>query len=168
MYAGIVSEERNAIIDYNEKFFLWLNLVSDISLGHTNKNNNAELDEFEKHIHDVYYNVLNSETKFKLFVNNDDLINLGNEMQIKALELLVPNLISYIYDLKINNCETENAQLMKEYDSIAKLREQTDKLHDDFTKTLIKNYKIVLPISVKFQESCRDHIYKLISSKVPH
>ena len=78
VYAGIVSEERNAIIDYNEKFFLWLNLVSDISLGHTNKNNNAELDEFEKHIHDVYYNVLNSETKFKLFVNNDDLINLGN------------------------------------------------------------------------------------------
>ena len=81
MYAGIVSEERNAIIDYNEKFFLWLNLVSDISLGHTNKNNNAELDEFEKHIHDVYYNVLNSETKFKLFVNNDDFINLWSERQ---------------------------------------------------------------------------------------
>ncbi|MEY2830686.1 MAG: hypothetical protein RIQ33_2544 [Bacteroidota bacterium] len=61
---GIASEERNAIIDYNLKYFRWLNLLLDSSMKDINTYDDNELDKYVQLQGDHYRDFLDSETKF--------------------------------------------------------------------------------------------------------
>ncbi len=90
VHVGLVAEERNAIIEHNEKFFRWLNNLTDHHFGNVDDVDNNDIDKQIKNIGDSFRDFLNSETKLKLFVYNENLIQYAQEMKIETMKKVAP------------------------------------------------------------------------------
>ncbi|SRR5258706_9428785 len=83
IHGSLISEERNAIIDFNEKYFSWLNSLVDTGFGNINDNDNIEIEEYRRQIGQNYNSFLNSQTRFGLFIENQELITYANNLKIE-------------------------------------------------------------------------------------
>lgn len=163
---SIISEDRNVIIDLNEKYFKWLHSLIDTSLGEIDDYNNAELIKYRQKIRQNYNDLIVSEAKFSLFIENKTLIESLNKMKIETLTQLAKLAPTYILNLTKNN---DDIELMKEntpfqVQSIkySELLDNRKQLYDEFSTEMIKAYEIIAPFYSIFQKQCREHIYQQI------
>lgn len=166
---GIISEERNAIIDLNEKYFRWLHSLIDTSLGEIDDYNNDELEKYRQKISQNYNDLLVSEAKFSLFVENKTLTGYFDKMKVETLTHLTKPAPTYILNLKKNNFEIEqmkkNTPIQEQSIKYSELLDKRREYYEQFTKEMIKGYEIIAPINGNFQKQCRDHIYQLIKQQ---
>jgi hypothetical protein len=168
-HSGLISEERFAIIDYNEKYFKWLNILLDSSLRDVDKYDNVELDRHSKLIGEYYIDLVNSQTRFNLFVEDSELTSYANQLIIQTLELLNPLPFNCIFALQGNNREMENMRATERIENQSiKHKEILDKrtpIFDEFRNKMLEKYKIISPKTHKFQAMSREYLYKVIKSK---
>ena len=165
---GIIFEERNAIIELNEKYFRWLNYHIDIGLNGTNNDNNDELEKYNQKIQQSYNDFLMSEAKFSLFVENKELHDELNEMKIETLNQFAENTPIYIQNLIYNNKLVEQLKTIPIEEQGKKHSELLDKRKEymnNFGKGIKEGYAIIAPINRNFQKLCRKYIYELINQK---
>ncbi|KAA6330129.1 hypothetical protein EZS27_021131 [termite gut metagenome] len=163
---GIFSEERTAIIDSNNKYFQWLNLLLDSSLNNIDTYDNKELQKYLSVTSSCYQDFLNSETRFNLFVDNNDLSSVMNELKIETLKLISPHFSHYSINMQKNNNDIEHVKMTitsaAQKGKYSLLFDEREKIHSRFCKQIINNYKQLIPLIKKFQKLSREHIYKLI------
>jgi hypothetical protein len=169
LHGNLVSEERNTIIDYNEKYFNWLNLILDTGFDNIDDSNNEEIDKFRTKISQYYTSFLNSHSRFNLFIDNEELKEYAHRLKIDTLHLLGG--ASQIYLLKVKNLNTD-LKLMKEH---TPLEEQVEKqrvileeggaLFTELNDAVVKNYRIIAPMTATFQKMCREYIYKILKNE---
>ncbi|MCU0439478.1 MAG: hypothetical protein MUC49_16415 [Raineya sp.] len=182
---GLFNEERNAIVDFNEKYFKYLHLIKDPSLNGINSFDIDSLFSYPKEIFKAQNDCNNSQTRLTLFIKDPDIIQLANEIYEAALNLLniriniLSKLISNANDIKVLEFELEEkTQIINNFDE----DEAYLKSYDEKRKRFLGNnsqifselsnsvdfwnqYKIVSEIAHKFQDKCREYLYQLLSPK---
>jgi hypothetical protein len=110
---SLINEERNAIIDFNEKYFIWLNKISSPSLEvyHIYSTSGTEL--FRKEIQNRENDVQNSHAKFRLFVEDKDLFIYANNM-LSATIRIASKMYNYIEQTKGINLKLETSLKLEE------------------------------------------------------
>lgn len=169
IHSNLISEERAAIIDYNDKYFSWLNKLIDSSLGDADKFNNSDLEMQSKMISDSYRDLSSSETRFTLFVENETLLSSASKMKLQTLELMHSEPFECIHNLQSNNRNWEKlaSTLSKEdYEKEHALYlERFTAITKKFRDSIIAHFKIIHPLNKSFQKQCREHLYSLVQSE---
>jgi hypothetical protein len=158
---GLFTEERNSIIDYNEKYFQWLHLLTDTSLGNVDDNDNILLETHSNIIKQAYTNLLLSETRFNLFVGEQEIHKKAKDLQLLTLKKLGFLALNCIVKIQSVNYEIEALNVI---DSLRKkqLIAERQNFYQEFQVSMLREHKEVLPISFEFQSLCRKYLYKLI------
>lgn len=159
--SGLLSEEKNAIIEVNERYFSWLNMLTHTTLN-VDTYENEELEKFSRHLRTLYNAYLNSEAKFLLFVDNDTLIEAESDLKIKTLQQVERIIPSLIQSLKFNNDQLFSAK--NDPKKIAIFEDKRIELIEEADNKIVNNYGEILKLSSEFQQLCRDHIYDLITN----
>lgn len=164
---GIVGEERNAIIDYNIKYFRWLNMLLDVSIKDVDISNDIELDKYMVLLGDSYRDLLDSATKFSLFVENEELIKIAGDLKIKTLEFdALPSL--YCLAMQRSNADIEymkrTTPMQDQLVILKDFNEKRNALKLEFSKQISEHYKRLVGLTKVFTKVSRDHIYKLIKN----
>ena len=166
MQVSLFSEERAAIIDYNEKYFIWLNSLTDSGLGEIDDRNDQEISNYQKRLSEIYTQFLYSETKFGLFVENMGLKTLADKMKIETLKKLSPHPSKCLHELKQNNYEIgylkETVPIQERGEKYKALLEKRSEIMARFREQMLEGLKPLAPMNREFQKTCRDHLYKLI------
>ncbi|HSD07911.1 hypothetical protein [Flavobacterium sp.] len=172
VFAGLVGEERNAIVDLNEKYFLWLHCLMDSNMGGADIKVNKDLDEHKKIINDCWTNYINSRAKFDLFVDDIEFKLQLNEMEQKTMELFTMLKMNYIHSLIRINLEYTELRRIFDSGNISEAEIKRDLLYEKslalsnkFGDDITEAYKIILKLNSAFHRSCRQHLYKLIENK---
>lgn len=162
---GLISEERNAIIDANVKYFRWLNLLVDPSLNSVNVNSNEELLKFRSLLGEYFNDFNNSQTKFNLFVQNEALVNFTYTLKIETLKRLAEHPVNCAMEMEKNNNKVFSMEKSLTHGQLPEYQELRWKQLDiskNFHKNISENYPLIVPLTVKFQDMCKKYLYELI------
>lgn len=163
--SSLFSEERSAIIDLNEKYFRWLNILLDSSMNDVDVFNNEELDSYSKIINNSYRDFLNSETRFNLFVKNAELTKFTNQLKIETLKSINNHPFECISNLKKNNHEWERVKKFEPFETHTQKHtqflENYSTITAEFRKKMLADYTNISPKCSEFQRLCREHLYLL-------
>ena len=157
LHSGILSEERNTIIEFNEKYSLWVG--SYMINWRLNSNNNIDVDEFSRILEKNQELCYISLSKFELFIEDEELNCLAQELIIKAAQL--EGLRSIIEEIRPLNILLNSAEAQER-----KIQEELIKRQVEFLKSYNNQYtslyREIPAILNVFQQKCRDRIYKLL------
>lgn len=167
IHTGLVAEERNAIVDFNVKVSYWLNILTDSHLGHLDENSYAEIEAYRRKIGDAYRDMIESECKLELFVDNSELHEAASDLKALALEQLVDNTSTYLFSLM------EISILLEDINSRSNSTpEQRKEIHNKrhvalktFSEAMLTSLIKIIPAKVKLQKFSRQHIYHLLDDK---
>ena len=157
LHSGILSEERNTIIEFNEKYSLWVG--SYMINWRLNSNNNIDVDEFSRILEKNQELCYISLSKFELFIEDEELNCLAQELIIKAAQLEgLRSIIEEIRPLNIllNSAEAQERKIQEE---LIKRKVEFLKSYNNQYTSLYREIPAILNV---FQQKCRDRIYKLL------
>lgn len=140
--------ERQSIIELNEKYFLWQDMVTDQFLGGINDRDNNEICLFDSKLQQAWIRVRQSEEKIKLFIDDRELLDLFISMKLKALELLVKPMLKFLTELKVNNSKVDSTD--------------RGRIIEDFGKDIIRSYATIRPFNMQFQEKSKELLRKIL------
>jgi len=162
----LATEERKAIVDLNEKYFAWVNMLIDAGFGNTDENDNIEIDKYLHRLSDVFNDFLNSQTRFGLFIANLDLVTFLNKMKLETLGALGHLPQTYLMNIKQSNIDinlmlrqTPFEEQRVKYDEFMNARLL---LYKELNQQITTNYQKLAPVYVAFQEGCREYMYELV------
>lgn len=160
LHTGILSEERNTIIEFNEKYSLWVE--SYMINWRLNSNNNSDIDEFSRMLEKSQELCYIALSKFELFIEDRELNYLAQELIIKAAQL--EGLRSIIEEMRplnilLNSTETQERKIQEE---LIKRKVEFLKSYNDQYVLLYGEIPAILNV---FQQKCRDRIYKLLKPR---
>jgi hypothetical protein len=165
---GLYSEERNAIIDYNMKYFYWLNLLKDESMIFNAIEKNEQLDIMSKNLNDAYSEFLSCQAKFDLFIDNPELVLYAHQMSSETYKLYMPTVLfsrltlnKNIQDIKTMLNDTPITEQTEKY---LELFSKYEEINTNFLKRSGEHYNIIMPLNHQFQKMCREHIYKILKN----
>ncbi len=169
LQVGLFSEEKNAIIDFNEKFFKWQQMLTDSSLGGIDDRSKSELEKYKTMLQQSYIDFLNSETRFNLFVENNELTAFANKIKIETLKHLSVIIQHYIINLSSNNfydglnkSNTSNPEYFNKNKELLLARTELTK---DFNEKMLAELRDLVPLYHEFKMICRNHLYKLLNQQ---
>ncbi|MGM9477381.1 hypothetical protein ACS5PU_13155 [Pedobacter sp. GSP4] len=166
---GIANEERNAIILLNQSFFKWYNIISSISLGGADESSSDEIREFQRKRNMAYDEFSDSDVKFKLFVEDPELINKFYNLKSEVLHEMGSYLREYTYGLLKLNIDLELSDKVLADDEKRKIvdrnYEQRDFLRKETSDRMIEAHRKLHPLINDFQLCCRLYMTKLIEEK---
>lgn len=158
------NEERKAIIDYNKKYYIWFNSITNISFQDFNIFNNNEIDNHIKTITNYNKNIADSTADFQLFVSNRTLVHLAITLQHETRQSLGREVYTYLLGLQKNNYKIE---LLKEknptfsetdeYKELIRLRKEKGA---ELRKNNLKHYEIIYAMYTNFRIKCREYLYQ--------
>ncbi len=165
---GLIAEERNAIIDFNEKYYKWLNILIDSEFGYIDIDSNIELDLYNRKVNQYYIEMCNSESKLNLFATNSELIDSGLKLKIETMKVLSSVLHKTLIKVKFNNKSNELNENYKDLDNYfqqnAKLSDERSEIFQNFHKEKNEKYETIAPLIIRFQEICKTHLYKILEN----
>ncbi len=83
---SLKSEELKSLLDFYEKYYLWLNILLDFYFSAYNEDNRESLKDAENIINDSYFKFLLSEAKVDLLIDCKPLFEHTKDMKLKTLE----------------------------------------------------------------------------------
>jgi hypothetical protein len=172
VFSGLVVEERNAIVDFNEKYSVWLTSLIDSSFGGGSINNLAEIKEHQKQIQVYRSNYVNSQARFYLFIGDNEFRGLASSLEVKTIELLVMLKMNYIQEVEriiiqkqiIQGAYTPENSLESEQ-RINDLLSELSNCIDTFNNGVVVAMRIISPLNFTFYEKCRSHLYHLVENR---
>ena len=164
---GIAGEERNAIVDFNQKYSRWASKIMDIALSNADQRDNDSLNKAMGDINEAYSEVQYSLAKFELFIEDFPLKGLAHNLIASTMVNLNSNPVNHIKNLLSINTETERLPTLSLPSAVfsEELRvlgvKRTESLNE-FRKSIIDGFTIVRPLTIQFQDSCRVYIHRLL------
>lgn len=166
---GLVDEERNAIVDFNEKYSRWLELLVDFSSLHFNFRDNSDLADYRRALSQAYREVSNTESKFRLFVEDNVLISDMHELKVLTLSKLPSIALERITKLKYNNDRIDlmkrttpaNAQL----EPYTEIVTESEGIYYQYGDRAMEHYHAIVPVYMKFQKQCKEHLFRLLRDR---
>ena len=163
----LITEERNAIIESNECFSNWFHHLIDSNLGGSEKVESYHLTDYRQRINLSYQKFLLAESRFCLFIQDEELKESLNGLKTSTNEMLGTVLIRYTYSLEKLNQERLTLRNIKPGDSLARLNqinEKEEKLANEATQSISLGLKQIIPIHKSFQNLCNSHLRKLFKN----
>lgn len=168
IHGSLISEERNAVIDFNEKYFAWLNSLMDTGFSGIDQYDNSEIERFRQNLAQQYNLFLNSHSRFDLFIENGELVASSHAVKIETLKLLGTLPQEYLLQIKSINVESDfinHAPVLERSEKMKPLFSKRMELYKKYNDDIINNYKIIAPKAVALQKLCRDYMYELIEKE---
>ncbi len=154
---SLKSQELNSLVDFYEKYYLWLNVILDVYFSSYDETNYEKIKNIETNLNDNYFKFLLAEAKMELFILNEELITHSKEMKIKTLELqnyISMTAVKYKNILSMYNLVKNNTPAEMQIEGYAKFSEQQLSFLKDFKNQKLAMYKEIVPINIKFQSLC--------------
>lgn len=161
-------EERNALINFYEKYYYWLNYMLEITFLGVNKEDIVYLSKIENTIYEANFEFIMSEGRKNLFVINNDLDESIKELKKKTMELQKIVLLYIVkFESWINNVNlmllTTSFELQNdEYDNHLKLK--LDIMQNFYNEREEKLKEITL-INRKFSTLCSTHLQNILKDE---
>ncbi len=163
---GIISEERNAIIDFNEKYFKWINMLLDSSFGNIDDTNDIDLYKYQQSIRAAYNDFLNSETRFSLFIEKESLIQLVHKLKMVTFAKLSPIAPKSLLTLRYINSKTDeiykSTPVINQVEKLEELLNEREQVYIEFHMKSLAAFQEIVPINKEFLRMSREHIYNLL------
>lgn len=138
----IYSTERNAIIDANEKLYMWLSHLKQ----NPSFDNNDDIEKYLRKMDSYYDKEQASEAMLELFIDDDSIIKIFKKISEHILVTQTKKEL-VLYQIKKNNSDSKNKT-----EELS--QEQKIKL-DDVTNRIVK----IHPIIQEFRRNCKKYIY---------
>ncbi len=162
---NLITEERNSIIDINEKYFYWLHLILNLSFTNSEIRNNLTAASYKQKIDTSYISFINVQARFELFIKDEELIETLQNLRLQTLNLMANLGDKFLLDLEHKNIEMDVLErlnpIVENVFKYKNLLEERTQLFRTFTNKLLDNYKTIAPIAINFQEKCRNYLYTL-------
>jgi hypothetical protein len=168
IHGGLVLEERNAIVDFNEKYFTWLNTLMDTGFGGIDDYDDLEIEKYRRLLAQQFNSFLNSHSRFDLFIENTELVVAAHNLKIETLKLLGSQPQKHLLEIRRQNVELDyikKTHVNNQAEKAKPLIDQRLQLHKQYTSEMVDNYKIIAPMASTFQQLCRDYMYDLIEKE---
>lgn len=134
--------ERNAIIDANEKLYMWLSHLKQ----NPSFDNNDEIEKYLREMDSHYDKEQASEAMLELFIDDDSIIKIFKTISEHILVTQTKKEL-VLYQIKKNNSDSKNKT-----EELG--QEQKNKL-DDVTNRIVE----IHPIIQEFRRNCKKYIY---------
>lgn len=164
MQINIASEERDAIIEFNKCLYRWDTSTSDSSVDISN---NEKLVKHIEKMEDLYYETINSQTLFNLFIDDKTLKNNAYDLMIGIIKAQTIR-TKYVYELTEVNDEFHEVK-EKQYLTTKERREALEKVLKKRKEVFSKSLNDVSQAQSKnielkhdFEQKCRERIYNLL------
>ena len=154
------TEKRNSYLNYYDKYFIWLNILLDSSLGGFDNYNEDEIEKYRIKIDSIYLDLLNAESRMLLWNENQDLVDLVFSLKYNTLENFQIPCKSCLGELKFYNQELhilsiENVELQE---SKTELIHKYCKIQSDFSDKLTQQYEILIVEIREFIKQSRQYL----------
>lgn len=163
---GISTEERNAIVDFNSTLFFWHDSLTDSGLNDVNLKDNEDLRKHIAFLNKLHKDVLRSQAKLRLFIEDSGLQTIANNLIISTLKGLNLNIVQYMKELMENNdymnsippdiTPFEKGKRMQKLDLDRK------EIRDKYSKAMLEEFGKIVPIVEDFMHSARAHMNRLM------
>jgi len=157
---GLFNEERNAIVDFNEKFFSWLHILQDSSLNGSDIWNYDELTKYKQYLLITRNSLDISNIKTSLFIKDETIRDSISELFNYSLPLLHLN-YDILTKLRWNTLKLKS-QPNQEHGNIISNQES---IYSEYINKIKNEYINILPKCVSFQNNCREYLYKILTHK---
>jgi len=160
---SIISEERNAILEFYKMYHLWLNTTIDISFNNISDENEIEIKQQFIERSNQHKNVSLAQARLDLFIDNESLIKICNKMVIETLKL------KHIGDKSLGEIRKINFEITKmkatvpieeQLELYSKLLDKKKVIFDTLGEDIIAKYKELRPIINDFTIKSREYLYK--------
>ena len=163
-----INEEKEAIKEFNENYFLWLSFLTNSDLGGINKNDEFELVEYLKKIDTAKRKVIANHIKLNFFIDNEDLYTSSIKIfQTTLNEVAIP-IQAYIIDLKDLNYQIKtNSNLFDETvrnKVLLDLRHKQSVIEQKCQKEISDGFQKLNELHKQYNKICRTHISILIEA----
>ncbi|MHA8103624.1 hypothetical protein [Aquirufa nivalisilvae] len=154
------SEKRNSYLSFYDKYFLWLNTLLDTSHGNIDYYKSEEIDRYSTMLNGLYLDICIAETRMQLWNDNEELISLIQTLKIETLEKFHHLCLHHLCELKIINHKLEDqlSTLPKYTDEYKSILNDHSTMQEDYAKTLISNYKVLVNTTHEFIIKSRDYL----------
>lgn len=162
---SLKTEERNALVNYYEKYNYWLNAILDTYFGGIIEENKHKLKEFELRLNDAKFNFELAEGRKEVFVNNKELDELLKVLKIETMEL------QHLIERKIGELERwfwevdsmkASTPLEQQLDKYKELLDKKSKIVDEMNKERIEKYREIAPKDKQFQVLVFNHMQSIM------
>lgn len=164
VHGGLVTEEINAIVNYVELIFSWVNTSINFEFNQINISNNKAIEEHIRYLRSFFFQSLNSDSKLRLFCNNDELLEEAFDIRTMIIQKLAQAPINCLRI--VQNMNDKNEETLT-YEPIASLADDLHEKKMDFVKksfnNVVPDYNNVVKACADFRLRCRNHLYHLLN-----
>lgn len=169
------SEERNAIINFYDKYNQWLYSLLEINFGAYNRGILNDLAEKRIFIEKFYAETNVAQAKLRLLVKDKQIIALSNQLVVEILKFkawMDERLLGLQHNLERHNSLTDRFLIiikdLKDNKELALSMAEDEKniekekkaLVDEFNKNRIVEFKKIIPADNQFTEIVKDYLTK--------
>lgn len=164
---SLKSEELKSLLDFYEKYYLWLNILLDFYFSSYNEDNRESLKDAKNIINDSYFKFLLAEAKAELLIDCKPLFQHTKDMKLKTLEfqnyvlLTIGEFNMLLLKIEQMKASTPVAQQFAPYSEFMERKLQFVKTYNE---NKLKHYSLIAKMNGQFQRLC----YDLLTSMSKH
>jgi len=162
---SLQNEERNALINCYEKFSYWLNTSTDLYFGGINEQNQSKLEDIEDKLQAANFEFELAQGKMELFVNNQELTTLIDEIKMNTLQLqhlgqeCIGDVEYIFFEIQKMRSETPPGQQLEPYKEL--LNKKRDRIRK-FNEAKLEKYSKIAPLNNELQNRIYNHLQTLL------
>lgn len=158
----IKSEERRAVVEWYEKYCLWLNTLLDCYYSNIDYvNYKEELPKINMRIDESYFKFQVSEAKTEIFVSHENLGNIAQNLKIATLKMQ-KLIVMIIPDLQLLYYEAAQAYDQTNTQEFKKVLADINRVRNEMIEKRNVEYREVLTHKEAFRKSLYEHIQSLL------
>ncbi|WP_405604162.1 hypothetical protein [Polaribacter sp. Asnod1-A03] len=158
------NDERLALINFHKKLKSWIGLLTESSPSLVDDYDNQEILSKIHHYQFTYSEVRTAQAMLELYIKDEELIKLINDLIIITLENLngLPSI--YLHELRHNNVKIEQLEseldLDKKTEKHKELLDERKALFTTNTEKMLEGYKKVIPKDKEYGNYLREYLAK--------
>ena len=160
---ALKNEERIAIVDFNEKYFIWLNLLLNAGSVMDLKSTATKINQVKSEISIGRTNLEISYARLTLYLDDPEIIEKASGLHLHTLVALPLQTTIFLSELEYNlikiQTEGTNFEELQEKSRLTDLQIDRFKVH---WETILKDYKPISDRFREFQTLCRVYLNKSI------
>ncbi len=162
---NLISEERQALLDFHDKFFYWFEMCINVSFGNIDTFKNEEINLYLQKMSEAQFRSGVCEARMELFINDIELLTLKNDLKIALLDKLATLVPGYLSALRISNIQINVAVMKQDFVEHNKLLKSRIPKTEELNKSVLEKYKTIIPLVKQFRKESRTYLYKLFAEQ---
>jgi hypothetical protein len=161
---GHKNDERQALISFHKKISQWIGLLTESSVPLIDDYDNEEIKMKYYHYDNTYSDVLSAQALLRIYVEDQELKGIIDELKIKTLENLAQHPSDFLTNLRFNNLDFESLKLetnmLERGAKRTELLEKRKEIYATYRKNMVESLKV----NIVFEENYTKHMREYIKS----